>query len=84
VPARRALPEEPTSSAFPSVHAAAAAAFTTATTIQARPLAAVTAPAAALVGYSRVRTRVHWPSDVVAGALWGVVVGLLTSRIRFR
>jgi membrane-associated phospholipid phosphatase len=33
------------------------------------------------VAHSRLRTRAHWPSDVVAGALWGVALGVATRRL---
>ena len=44
------------------------------------PLAAVPLHAlAALVGYSRVHSGVHYPGDVVAGALLGSVVSEITT-----
>jgi membrane-associated phospholipid phosphatase len=61
----------PGSRSFPSGHTAAAVAFASGVARelpQARlPLDAL----AALVGYSRVHTGVHYPGDVVAGALLG-------------
>ncbi|TVT08777.1 phosphatase PAP2 family protein, partial [Amycolatopsis bartoniae] len=62
-------------------HASAAAAFTTAAALQAPPLAVLAAPVALAVAYSRVRTRVHWPSDVLAGAVWGALAAYVTSRV---
>ncbi len=76
----RRLTRRPTSSSFPSGHAASAAAFTTAVAMESPALAAVVAPVAAAVAYSRVHTGVHWPSDVAVGALIGVGAGLLTRR----
>ncbi|WP_439423170.1 bifunctional phosphatase PAP2/diacylglycerol kinase family protein [Saccharothrix sp. HUAS TT10] len=78
-PGRR-LTKRPTSSSFPSGHSASAAAFTTALAMESPALAAVVAPVAAAVAYSRVHTGVHWPSDVVAGAAIGVSAGLVTRR----
>jgi membrane-associated phospholipid phosphatase len=80
LPARRALPEQPSSSSFPSSHAASAAAFTTALWLENPVLGAVVAPVTIVVAYSRVRTRVHWPTDVLAGAALGVLVAVGTRR----
>ncbi len=80
VPVSRRLTRRPTSSSFPSGHAASAAAFTTAVAMESPRTAAAIAPLAAAVAYSRVHTGVHWPSDVAAGALAGVGVGLATRR----
>jgi undecaprenyl-diphosphatase len=80
LPNWRALPSPPTSSSFPSGHAASAAAFTTAVAMEAPVAGAVLAPIAATVAYSRVHTGVHWYSDVLAGALLGTGVALATQR----
>ncbi|MET9778790.1 phosphatase PAP2 family protein [Streptomyces sp. NPDC006367] len=62
----------PASASFPSGHTASAVAFATAVGVV-LPEAAVPLEAlAAAVGYSRVHTGVHYPGDVVAGAVLGV------------
>jgi membrane-associated phospholipid phosphatase len=71
----------PRSRSFPSGHTAAAFAFATGAGREvpgaARPLFAL----AALVGYSRIHTGVHYPVDVIAGALCGVALAELTGRL---
>ncbi len=80
VPTRRTLSDPPESSSFPSGHAASAAAFTTAVALESPLAGAVLAPVAVAVGYSRVHTGVHWPSDVAAGMLLGSGIALATRR----
>ena len=64
----------PSSTAFPSGHSAAAFAFATGVG-QVLPAAGVPLRAlASLVAYSRVHTGVHYPGDVVVGALIGGAV----------
>jgi membrane-associated phospholipid phosphatase len=80
VPAARKV-AMPRSASFPSGHTAAAVAFASAAG-RVLPLAAVPLHAlAALVGYSRIHTGVHYPGDVVAGALIGAVVADLTAGV---
>jgi membrane-associated phospholipid phosphatase len=71
----------PTSPSFPSGHTASAVAFAAGagrvSTAASLPLHVL----AALVGYSRVHTGVHYPSDVVAGALTGTAVADLTAGL---
>jgi undecaprenyl-diphosphatase len=70
----------PATTSFPSGHAAAAFAFATGVghvlPREAVPLHGL----AAVVAYSRVHTGVHYPADVVAGAVVGVAVAQLTAR----
>jgi membrane-associated phospholipid phosphatase len=70
----------PSSTAFPSGHSAAAFAFATGVG-QALPAAAFPLRAlAALVAYSRVHTGVHYPGDVLAGALLGAALAQATTH----
>ena len=68
----------PHSRSFPSGHTAAAFAFATGAgrvlPLAGPPLSAL----AALVGYSRVHTGVHYPVDVIVGALCGVTLAEVT------
>ncbi|WP_425440516.1 bifunctional phosphatase PAP2/diacylglycerol kinase family protein [Prauserella shujinwangii] len=80
VPEHRRLVRRPTSSSFPSGHAASATAFVTAVTMESPRTGAALLPLAAAVAYSRVHTGVHWPSDVGAGMLIGAASALATRH----
>jgi undecaprenyl-diphosphatase len=70
----------PTSTAFPSGHAASAAAFAVAVGDLVPALRPVLGTAASVVAFSRVYTGVHYPSDVLVGAGVGALVGRLVGR----
>jgi diacylglycerol kinase family enzyme/membrane-associated phospholipid phosphatase len=78
-PGRRQA-SRPRTTSFPSGHAASAAAFATGVALEIPALAVPVGGLAALVGASRVVTRVHFPSDVAAGFAIGTAAGLLTLR----
>ena len=82
VPSRRV--RTPTSPSFPSGHAASAFAFAS---TMGEEVPATWGPlhlAASLVAYARVHTGVHYPSDVVAGALIGAMSGSIVRRLAGR
>ena len=70
----------PSSTSFPSGHSATAFAFATGVGHVLAPAAIPLHGLAALVAYSRVHTGVHYPGDVVAGALIGTVLAQLTAH----
>ncbi|MGH3931130.1 MAG: phosphatase PAP2 family protein, partial [Pseudonocardiaceae bacterium] len=80
LPGYQALVCIPTSSSFPSGHAASAAAFSVAVVMECPKAGLVIAPLAAAVAYSRVHVGVHWTSDVVVGAAVGTGIALSTRR----
>ena len=71
----------PGSTSFPSGHAASAFAFAAAAGMEAPMAIAPLGALASAVAYSRVRTRVHYPGDVIAGAAIGVTVAFATRKI---
>ena len=86
-PDRAAVPEArqirmPISTSFPSGHAASAFAFATAA---GHGVVAFDLPLrvmATAVAYSRVHTGVHYPGDVLVGALIGGAAGNAVAAIR--
>lgn len=70
----------PASTSFPSGHSAAAFAFATAVG-GVLPGEAIPIRALALaVSYSRIHTGLHYPADVIVGALLGTTVAQITDR----
>jgi membrane-associated phospholipid phosphatase len=72
----------PTSPSFPSGHSASAFAFAVASSSAMPALAAPLRLVAASVAYSRVHTGVHYPGDVIAGALIGSGIGQVVGALQ--
>ena len=68
----------PTTGAFPSGHAATAVAYALAGSRMIPGSAWVWWPLAVIVAVSRVYIGVHWPTDVIAGALVGLFCAWFT------
>jgi undecaprenyl-diphosphatase len=74
----------PGGASFPSGHSAGSFAFAVFIAIRAPRWAAPAIAWAALVAWSRCFLGVHYPSDVLAGALLGSVTGALFARASLR
>jgi membrane-associated phospholipid phosphatase len=83
VPELRHVPM-PTTTSFPSGHSASAFAFAEAVGSTAPVLSVPLRVLASAVGYSRVHTGVHYPGDVLVGALVGATIGEVVARLAAR
>lgn len=81
VPEIRRLARLPRSTSFPSGHAASAFAFATGAALEEPSLAPPLVALSGAVAYSRVHTGVHYPGDVLAGALIGTGIAFGTRRL---
>ncbi len=65
---------------FPSEHATIAAALATTVWIHDKRLGSVYIVAAFLVGVGRVLSNVHYPIDILGGAVVGIIIALLLEK----
>jgi diacylglycerol kinase family enzyme/membrane-associated phospholipid phosphatase len=81
VPEVRRLARVPSSTSFPSGHAASAFAFATAASLERPALRLPLTTLAGAVAVSRVYTGVHYPGDVLVGSAIGIAVARSTVRM---
>ena len=70
----------PTDYSFPSGHTLSSTISATILTKTDRRFGYAAIPMAALLAFSRLYLFVHFPSDVLAGAVLGLVIGVVVSR----
>lgn len=75
------LVSRPSSSSFPSTHSAWAFGGATAIFLQHKKAGIAAYVAAVLIGFSRLYLFLHFPTDVLFGALMGVALGFAVHRI---
>jgi undecaprenyl-diphosphatase len=73
----------PTDGAFPSTHSAVAFALSVTIIKHDRKVGILYLVMAGLVGIARIMAHVHYPVDIMAGALIGTVISALTSGKHF-
>ena len=79
-PSVQLLIATPTDYSFPSGHTLSSTISATILTKTDRRFGYAAIPMAALLAFSRLYLFVHFPSDVLAGAVLGLVIGVVVSR----
>ena len=80
----RLLIADPTDYSFPSGHTLSSVIGATILTKTDRRFGYAAIPLAAALAFSRLYLFVHFPSDVLAGALMGALLGLLATALQKR
>ena len=80
-PAVRLLIEKPGEFSFPSGHAAASFTVVGAMYFSKSRLWIPSAVLAAVIGFSRIYLYVHYPTDVIGGAAFGLLFGLIGAAV---
>ena len=80
-PAAALLVLPPLDASFPSGHTAASFAAVAALKVSGSPLWKPALGLAAVIAFSRLYLYVHWPSDVLGGALLGAAVGWIGAKL---
>ncbi|MBQ8934701.1 MAG: phosphatase PAP2 family protein [Lachnospiraceae bacterium] len=73
--------KRPSSSSFPSTHSAWSFAGATAIYLNHKKAGIAVYLAAALIAFSRLYLFVHFPTDVLAGAVFGVIMGIMAVKL---
>lgn len=74
----------PTDYSFPSGHTLSSVIGATVLTKMNRRFGWAAIPLAAIIAFSRLYLFVHYPSDILAGAVLGVAIGLAVYRVGMR
>lgn len=75
------LVQHDASASFPSNHAAAAFAVATSIWLWRRKEGSVWFVLAILIGFSRIWSGIHYPLDIIGGAISGTVIGIAVNKI---
>lgn len=78
------IPPPLTIYSFPSGHTATAFAAAVVLVYGSPSIGMIALLAAALVGFGRMATGVHYPTDVLAGAVLGSIVGVVVHYVKLR
>jgi undecaprenyl-diphosphatase len=69
---------------FPSLHTALAFSLSTTVILHQKRLGILLFLVAAVIGMGRIAANVHYPLDVVSGAILGTLVSLMLENIHFK